>query len=35
MVAVGVVAALLGPWMAQRLLGFTAALLRALPDLVR
>ncbi|MDR7439023.1 MAG: flagellar biosynthesis protein FliQ [Armatimonadota bacterium] len=35
MVAVVVVAALLGPWMAQRLLGFTAALLRALPDLVR
>ncbi len=33
-VAVGVVAVLLGPWMAQRLLQFTAALLRALPELV-
>ncbi len=35
MVAVGAVAVLLGPWMAQQLLTFTAALLRALPELVR
>jgi flagellar biosynthetic protein FliQ len=35
MVAVGAVAVLLGPWMAQRLLAFTAGLLRALPELVR
>ncbi len=35
MVAVGVVAVLLGPWMAQHLLHFTAGLLRALPELVR
>ncbi len=33
-VAVGVVAVLLGPWMAQQLLRFTAALLRALPEWV-
>jgi len=35
MLAVGVVGVLLGPWMAQRLLAFTAALFRALPELVR
>ncbi len=35
MLAVGVVGVLLGPWMVQRLLAFTAALFRALPELVR
>jgi flagellar biosynthetic protein FliQ len=35
MLAVGAVAVLLGPWMAQRMLAFTAALLRSLPELVR
>ncbi|MDQ7800670.1 MAG: flagellar biosynthetic protein FliQ [Armatimonadota bacterium] len=35
MLAVAAVAVLLGPWMAQRLLSFTAGLLRALPELVR
>ncbi|GBD30223.1 hypothetical protein HRbin32_01325 [bacterium HR32] len=33
-VAVGAVAVLLGPWMAQQLLRFTAALLRGLPEWV-
>jgi flagellar biosynthetic protein FliQ len=33
-VAVGVVGVLLGPWMAQQLLRFTAALLRGLPEWV-
>jgi flagellar biosynthetic protein FliQ len=35
MLAVGAVGVLLGPWMAQKLLAFTAALLRALPEMVR
>lgn len=35
MLAVGVVAVLLGPWMAQKLVAFTAGLLRMLPELVR
>jgi flagellar biosynthetic protein FliQ len=35
MLAVVAVTVLLGPWMAQRMVGFTAGLLRALPELVR
>ncbi len=35
MLAVAAVAVLVGPWMTQRLLSFTAGLLRALPELVR
>lgn len=35
MLAVGAVAVLLGPWMAQKLVAFTAGLFRMLPELVR